>query len=175
MENTGITLNEEGKEAFQKGKFEKAAEFFQQAADAHNKAENPLDAAEALNNLSVTLVKLKRAEEALQAVEGTDKIFEEAGDLLRKGMALGNKAAALEALGNTDEAIALYEESIKLFHEIGEDEYKTAALQAISEIKLRQGQISSTAMDALDALVSNPKPNFLQRILKFFMRRFAKL
>ena len=175
MEDTAFQLNEQGKEAFQKGKYEKAIEFFKQAVDEYSKAEKQLDAAESLNNLSVALVKAKRPEEALKAVEGTDKLFEEAGDVLRQGMALGNQAAAIEALGDSDQAIALYEESVKLFHEIGEDDYKTASLQAISEIKLRKGQISGTAMDALDALISNPKPTLRQRILKFFMRRFAKL
>jgi tetratricopeptide (TPR) repeat protein len=175
MENTANTLNEKGIAAFQESNYDEAAKLFQQAADAHTKAENYLDAAEALNNLSVVLVKAKRAEEALNAVEGTEKIFEDAGDLKRKAMALGNKAAALQELGKTDEAISLYNESIDIFHDLGEDDLKTASLQAISEIKLRKGQMTGTALDAIDALISNPNPTLLQKILKFFFRRFAKL
>ena len=95
MENKAIAINDQGKEAFQQGNFEKAVALFEQAAEAHHKAENPLDAAEALNNLSVALLQLERAEEALQAADGTDRIFEEEGDVLRQAMALGNQAAAL--------------------------------------------------------------------------------
>lgn len=175
MEHTASQLSEQGINAFQSRSYEEAADLFQQAADAYQKDDKPLDAAEALNNLSVVLVKLKRAEEALAAVDGTEKLFEEAGDIKRRAMALGNKAAALEKLGNTKEAIALYEEAVKLFHEIGEEDMKTAALQAISDIKLLKGNFSGTALDAVDALISNPNPNFMQKILKFILRRFAKL
>ncbi len=175
MENTASQLNERGKEAFHAERFEEAAQYFQQAADAYQKDNAELDAAEALNNLSVVFVKLNRGEDALKAVEGTENIFDKANDITRKGMALGNKAAALEIMGKTDEAIPLYEECVKLLHEAGEDEMKTIVLQTLSELKLRKGQISGTAIDAIDALLSNPKPTLKQKILKFFFRRFAKL
>lgn len=175
MENTAHTLNQKGIEAFQAGQYADAADFLQQAAEAHAQDNNHLDAAESLNNLSVVLVKAKRAEEALKAVDGTEKIFEDAGDIKRKGMALGNKAAALEALGKSDEAITLYNEAVDIFHELGEDDLKTSVLQSISELRLRKGQVTSTAMDTIDALVSNPNPNLLQKILKFFFKRIAKL
>lgn len=175
MENTGNTLDEQGKAAFGKGSYEKASQLFQQAADAYHNENNPLLAAEALNNLSVALVQSNRAEEALAAVDGTEKLFEEAGDMKRHAMALGNKAAALQALGKTDEAIELYETAVKLFHELGEDDLKTHVLQAISEIDLRRGKLTSTALNTADALLSNPNPTLKQKILKFFMKRFAKL
>lgn len=175
MENKASPLNEKGIVAFQAGNYDEAAELFQQAANAYTEAEEHLNAAEALNNLSVVLVKAQRPKEALQAVEGTDKIFEEACDLKRKGMALGNKAAALEGLGKKEEAIELYNESVKIFNDLGEDDLKTASLQAISEIRLRKGQMAGTAMDAIDALISNPNPTLLQKFLKFIFRRFANL
>lgn len=175
MENTASTLSQQGMTAFAAEKFEDAADFFQKAADAYQQNEQSLEAAEARNNLSVALVKLKRGKDALQAVEGTEAIFEAANDVKRKAMAMGNKAAALEILGKTDEAIPLYEETAKLLHELGEDEMKTIVLQTLSELRLRKGQISGTAIDAIDALISNPKPSLKQKILKFVFRRFAKL
>lgn len=175
MNTSAASLNEKGIQAFQKKNYNQACEYFQKAADAYQNEDKPLDAAEALNNLSVALVKDKRAEEAVKVVQGTEILFEEAGDLKRKGMALGNQAAALEALGKNAEAIELYEEAVKIFHELDEDDLKTASLQAISEIKLRKGQLSGTALDAIDALVSNPNPTLRQKILKFIFRRFAKL
>ncbi len=170
MENTALAINEEGKDAFQKGDFEKAISLFQQAADAHLKAENPLDAAEAQNNLSVALLQVDRAEESLKAAEGTDKIFEEAGDVLRQAMALGNQASALDALGKAEEAIALYQQSVQLFDQIGEADLKATVLKSIAAIKLRKGKIQDSAIDMLDSLGATPKPTFFQRILKFFLR-----
>ena len=175
MKNTGSTLDEQGKKAFREGNYENASQLFQQAADAYRIEENHLLAAESLNNLSVALVKANRPAEALEAVGATEKIFEEVGDMKRHAMALGNKAAALEALGKTDEAIELYETAVKIFHDLGEDDLKTFAIQAISEINLRKGKITNTAINALDALISNPNPTLKQKILKFFFRRFAKL
>ncbi len=170
MENTALAINEEGKEAFQNGDFEKAISLFQQAAEAHLKEENPLDAAEAQNNLSVALLQVDRAEESLKAAEGTDKIFEEAGDILRQAMALGNQASALDALGKAEEAIALYQQSVQLFDQIGEADLKATVLKSIAAIKLRKGKIQDSAIDMLDSLGATPKPTFFQRILKFFLR-----
>ena len=175
MENTAIALNDQGKEAFQKGNYEKAIAFFEQAAAAHIKAENPLDAAEAKNNLSVVLLQLDRAKEALEAAEGSDKIFEEAGDILRQAMALGNQAAALAELGNKEEALALYEHSIKLFDQVeGAGEYRAEVSKAIAAIKLSKGNLQDTAINMLDSLGSTPKPTVFQRILKFLLRIFVR-
>jgi len=174
MQNTAITLNDQGKDAFQEGDFEKAISLFQQVADAHLKADNPLDAADAKNNLSVALLQMNRAKESLAAAEGTDKIFEEAGDALRQAMALGNQAAALSELGSKEEALALYEQSVKLFDEVDAREYKAEVLKAIAAIKLSKGKFQDTAMDMLDSLGTTPKPTFLQRILKFLLRIFVR-
>lgn len=174
MQNTAIALNDQGKDAFQQGNFEKAISLFQQVADAHLKADNPLDAAEAKNNLSVALLQMDRAKESLAAAEGTDKIFEEAGDTLRQGMALGNQAAALSELGSKEEALALYERSIKLFDMVDAKEYKAEVLKSIAAIKLSKGQFQDTAMNMLDSLGSTPKPTFFQRIIKFFLRIFVR-
>ena len=170
MENTALALNNQGKDAFQKGDFEKAISLFQQAVDAHLKAENPLEAAEAQNNLSVALLQAERAEESLQAAAGTDNIFKEAGDILRQAMALGNQAAALDTLGKTEEALSLYQEAVKLFDEVGEDDLKAIVLKSIAGIKLRKGKVQDSAMDMLDSLGATQKPTFFQRILKFFLR-----
>ncbi len=87
---------EEGKSAFESGRYEVAAGLFRSAMQDYAAREDALNAAEQNNNLSVTLLKMGRAQEALDTVMGTDKVFEAAHDTRRQGMALNNQAAALE-------------------------------------------------------------------------------
>src|SRR5512140_2944108 len=91
-------LSEDGKQAFQAGEYEPAAQKFEAAADGYASLNDKVNAAEMKNNLSVTLLKLGRCQAALDAVLGTDQVFARASDVRREGMAWGNQAAALEEL-----------------------------------------------------------------------------
>ncbi len=163
-------LAEQGKQAFSAGKFAQAAEFFSQAATAYSAANDRLSAAEMKNNLCVALSKMEKAQEALQAVAGTDKVFEEAGDIRRQGMALGNQAEALESLGRLDEALAAYERSASLLAEAGENELRSIVLQSIAALKLRRSKIMDAALSMIGSVETTPKPNLLQRLVRFFLR-----
>src|SRR5512140_1642332 len=96
-------LAERGKRAFADKKFEEAAEYFKQAAEGFTQGRAGTLAAEMKNNLSVALLQAGSAQEALDAVLGTDEIFAGANDIKRQAMALGNQAAALEALKRNNE------------------------------------------------------------------------
>ncbi len=170
MENTAIELSQKGKKAFEKGDFESAIQIFSDSAEAYLKEENFLDAAEANNNLSVALLQIEKAKEALDAAKGTDLIFAAAEDRFRQAMALGNQAAALAELGDTDEALALYRKSATLFGEIGESDYQETVLKAIAAIELKNGKLQDTAYTMLESLGSVKKPNLFQRFLKFILR-----
>src|SRR5512143_3001044 len=91
-------LGDEGKQAFEAGQYEPAAQKFQEAADGYASLNDKVNAAEMKNNLSVTLLKMGRGQAALDAVLGTEQVFARANDVRREGMAFGNQAAALEAL-----------------------------------------------------------------------------
>ena len=99
-----LTLAEDGKKEYGKGNYKAAAGLFSQAAQAYASTGNVLDAAEMRNNESVALLQAGNAGEALQAVEGTEQVFLQAGDLKRQGIAIGNRAAALEGLKKWKEA-----------------------------------------------------------------------
>ena len=170
METTAITLSESGKKSFAKGDFETAIASFSEAIKSYTQEENLLDAAEAQNNLSVALLQIERAEEALEAAKGTDITFAEADDPLRQAMALGNQAAALNELGRQDEALTLYRKSAALFGEIGEGDYQEIVLKSIAAIELRNGKLHDTAQTMLDSLGAVKKPNLFQRFLKFLLR-----
>ena len=74
------TLAEQGKQEYAKGAFGVAADLFSQAAQAYGSVQDELNAAEMKNNQSVALLKAGKAEDALRATDGTEAIFQKAGD-----------------------------------------------------------------------------------------------
>ena len=163
-------FEEEGKRAFAAGQYAQAVHAFEQASQGYTLANDGLHAAEMQNNLSVALLHANRPQEALAAVTGADKIFEDAQDVKRQAMSLGNQAAALDALKRTEEAIQLYERAAALFGQIGEGDLRSMVLKSAAAIRLKQGKLNETALNMLGSLGAVEKPNFFQRILKFFLR-----
>ena len=163
-------LAEQGKQEYGKGAFLFAANKFSQAAQAYYDIQDELNAAEMKNNESVALVKAGKAQAALQATEGTEEIFQKAGDLKRQGIAIANRAAALEGLKKLNEAVAEYNRAAVIFEQLGEGDMHSIVRKASAEIFLKRGYIGNTQMDVFDSLRLVEKPTFSQRILKFLMR-----
>jgi tetratricopeptide (TPR) repeat protein len=145
-----IELAEEGKKAYQQGKYYEAATAFQASAKGYEAADDQLNAAEMLNNCSVALLKGKDPETALQAVEGTEQVFATAGDKKRQAMTIGNRAAVLEALKRYDEALLEYDRAAVLFKEIGEQELRVPIMKSIAALQLRTGK-SLESLASFDA------------------------
>ena len=167
---TPITLAEDGKKEYEKGKFLTAADLFLQAAQAYTAARDELNAAEMLNNQSVALLQAGKAKEALQATEGTEEVFQKAGDIKRQGIAVSNRAAALEGLKKWKEALAEYDRAAALFEQIGEGDMHSMVRKAAANINLKRGHLGDSQMDVYDSLRLVEKPTFSQRILKFLMK-----
>jgi tetratricopeptide (TPR) repeat protein len=163
-------LAEQAKQEYAREQFRGAADLFSQAAQAYGNAQDELNAAEMKNNQSVALLKAGKAEEALRATDGTEEIFQKAGDLKRQGIAVANRAAALEGLKKLSEAMAEYNRAADIFEQAGEGDMHSVVRKATAEIFLKRGYISNTQMDVLDSLRLVEKPTFTQRILKFMMR-----
>ena len=163
-------LADQGKKEYEKGNHRAAANFFLQAAQAFDSADDRLNAAEMRNNQSVALLQAGRAGEALQATEGTEAIFEQADDLKRKGIAVSNRAAALEGLKRWDEALAEYERAAAILEEAGEGDMHSMVRKASANIHIKRGHLTGTQMDIYDSLRLVEKPSFTQRLMKFLMR-----
>lgn len=160
-------LAEEGKRAFEKRQFERAAALFREAAEGFTIARSELLAAEMKNNQSVALLQAGKAREALDAALGTDQVFAGANDVKRQAMALANQAAALEALKRAEEAIGLYERSAELCSQAGEGDMRAMVMKSAAALKLKTGKISEAAFKMLGVLEAKQKPSFFERILKF--------
>lgn len=167
---TPLTLAEDGKKEYEKGKFLSAADLFLQAAQAYTSAKDDVKAAEMRNNQSVALLQAGKAREALQATEGTEQIFQNAGDLKRQATAISNRAAALEGLKKWKEALAEYERAAVLFEQIGEGDMHSMVRKAAANVNLKRGHLTDSQLDVYDSLRLVEKPTFSQRILKFLMR-----
>ena len=156
-------LVEQGKQAFTDKKFDQAASAFSEAASVYEAQDDPLNAAEMKNNLSVALLQAGKAKEAYKAASGTEEIFAQAGDIKRQAMAFGNQASALEALKKLDQALEAYERSAALFAEAGETEMRSIVLQSAAAIKLKRGKMVDSALSMIGSVEFTQKPNLLQR------------
>lgn len=165
-----ITLADQGKQTYEKGSYLAAADLFLQAAQAYAAAQDELNAAEMKNNQSVALLQAGKAKEALQATDGTEQVFEKAGDVKRQGIAVSNRAAALEGLKKWNEALAEYDRAASLFEQVGEGDMHSMVRKAAAGVNLKRGHLSDSQMDVYDSLRLVKKPTLLQRIMKFLVR-----
>ena len=164
------TIAETGKQEYEKGNYLAAADWFLQAAQAYASSQDELKAAEMKNNQSVALLQAGKAKEAFQATDGTEHVFEQAGDRKRQGIAISNRAAALEGMRNWNEALAEYDRAAKLFEEISEGDMHSVVRKAAAEINLKRGRFGDSQMDVFDSLRLVKKPTLTQRIMKFLIR-----
>lgn len=165
-----ISLADQGKQEYEKGNYAAAAGMFSQAAQAYTAAKDELNAAEMKNNQSVALLQAGKAKEALQATDGTEDIFQQAGDVRRQGIAVANRAAALEGLKKWKEALAEYERAASLLEQVGEGDMHSLVRKSAANLNLKLGRVTASQMDVLDSLRLAEKPTLTQRILKFLLR-----
>jgi tetratricopeptide (TPR) repeat protein len=165
-----LTLAEQGKQEYEQGAYLAAAEMFLKAAQTYASAKDELNAAEMKNNQSVALLQAGKAKEALQATEGTEAIFQRAGDIKRQGVAVSNRAAALEGMRKWKEALAEYDRAASLFEQVGEGDMHSIVRKAAANINLKRGRIVDSQMDVYDSLRLVEKPTLTQRFMKFLMR-----
>ena len=165
-----ISLVDKAKQEYEKGNFSVAATMFSQAAQAYSAARDELNAAEMKNNQSVALLQAGKAKEALQATDGTEAIFQQAGDVKRQGVAVANRAAALEGMKKFKEALEEYDRAAALLEQAGEGDMHSMVRKAAANLNLKLGRVTDSQMDVLDSLRLAEKPTLTQRIMKFLLR-----
>ena len=167
---TIVALVDKGKKEYAQGNYLAAADVFSQAAQAYSSLQDELNAAEMKNNQSVALLQAGKAKDALQAVEGSEDIFQKAGDIKRQGIAVSNRAAALEGLKQWNEALQEYDRAASLFEQVGEGDMHSMVRKTAANLHLKRGNVTDSQMDVFDSLRLVEKPSLAQRIMKFFIR-----
>jgi tetratricopeptide (TPR) repeat protein len=174
MENvkTPEQLAEEGKRYYQQGNFPKAAESFVLAAQGYAVQDNALMVAEMKNNQCVVLLQIRKLDEALEVVTGTETVFAEAGDHRRQGIALANRATVVDALGRWKEAVLIYRQAADALQQAGEEDMRADTLKSLSQMYMKHGRFTDAVIAMQEGLmgIKNPSPRqkFLKKLL--FMR-----
>lgn len=165
-----ISLADKAKQEYEKGNYSAAATMFSQAAQAYSAAKDELNAAEMKNNQSVALLQAGKAQEAFQATDGTETVFQQAGDVKRQGIAIANRAAALEGMKKFKEALAEYDRAASILEQAGEGDMHSMVRKAAANLNLKLGRVTDSQMDVLDSLRLAEKTTLTQRIMKFLLR-----
>jgi len=174
-ENKTPLFEEGAKDLYRAGKFQRAAEGFSQAAAFYLDKGEKLLAAEMRNNQSVALLKSKKPRLALEAVQGTDQVFLEAGDLLKQGMALANQATALQEMGEKQKAIDDFNRAAEIFKISGEKEMYLQTKQSLSALKMKTRNVIGALISMQEGLDELEKPNLRQKLLRSLLRIPQKL
>ena len=162
-------MADQAQSTYQAGDFFSAAKAFAIAAAAYADMGDELMSAEMQNNRSVALLRAKQAQAALEAAQGTEKIFEKAGDSRRQGIALANQASALGALKRFKDAIEYYEKAGVVLDKANENDLRVEVMQLLSALYLRHFKFyeAIVALQSGLAGVKNPTPKqrFMKKIL----------
>jgi tetratricopeptide (TPR) repeat protein len=159
-------LAKEGKSAYQRRDYPAAASAFEAARLGYQTMGDELNAAEMANNCSVAYLQAGDGQAALDAVEGSETIFAQAGDLRRQGMALGNRGAALEALERSEEAIVVYQQAAEILQQAGEDQLRAQVMQSLSMLQLQMGRQLQALASMQNGIEGVERPNASQKMLK---------
>ena len=168
-------LKEQGLAFFRQEQLPEAAERFAQAASAFDAQGEPLQAAEAKNNLCVVRLAQQDWEGALAAVAGTPEVFAPAGDRLRQAQAIANLANAHDGAGQVGPAAEFYEQAIELFTELGETETRAACWKALSGVQLKQDKKFQAMASMQAGLKLAPKLSAREKTLKGLLDQAFKL
>jgi tetratricopeptide (TPR) repeat protein len=162
-------LADQAKRSYQDGDYLPAAQAFADAATAYSGTGDALMSAEMQNNRSVTLLRANQAQAAFEAAQGTEKVFEQAGDFRRQGMALANQASALQALKRFNDAVDDYKKAGDALEKADEGELRVEVMQLLSMLYLRRFKFYEAVIALQSGLagVKNPTPKqrFMKKIL----------
>lgn len=159
-------LAKEGQAAYQRREYLAAARAFEAAQRGYLAMGDALNAAEMANNCSVAYLQAGDGTAALAAVEGSEAVFAQAGDLRRQGMALGNRGAALEALERSEEAIAAYQQAADILLQAGEDQLRAQVMQSLSMLQFQMGRQLQALASMQSGLEEVKHPSVKQKMIQ---------
>jgi tetratricopeptide (TPR) repeat protein len=159
-------ITDKAKQIYQAGEYIEAGQLFGEAAAAYAQSGDLLMSAEMKNNQSVAILLSGDAQAALEAVEGTEKIFADAMDFRRQGMALANQASALEALKRVPEAMDYYKKAGQALENAQEGDLRAEVMQLLAVLYLRRFKFYDAVITLQSGLAGVKNPTTKQRIMK---------
>lgn len=166
--NTAKKLHEEGIKLFRKGQHDAALKRLHEALESVEA--NSRQMGEIFNDIGVIQIQLEDSSAADEALTNAMTCFTKLDD--EKGLAqtLGNRAALYEAEGMFEESVEAYKEAAKMLEEIGEPDMAMYAWQAVSKLRMKQGQYIA-AIGAYEEGVENmPAHSFKRKVLSKLLR-----
>jgi tetratricopeptide (TPR) repeat protein len=169
-------LHEEGVALFRQGNLEVAVQKLNDALQEAN--DGSRRQAEVYNDLGVAHSQLKDYAAAHQALDKAMDQFTALEDKKGQAQTLGNRAAVYEAEDLLDEAVDHYDhykESATMLEEVGENDMAMYVWQAVSRLRMKQGQYIA-AIGAYEEGVENmPKSSFKRKVIEQILKAPGKL
>lgn len=167
MASNSHKLHQEGVKLFRAGKYEAALSKFQAALDGES---DPKHLAEIYNDVGVAHKELEDYPAAYLALNEAMTRFTQLDDKKGQAQTLGNRAAVYEAEGLAEEAVETYKQSAAIFEELGESEMAMYVWQAVSRLRMKQGQYIA-AIGAYEEGVDNmPQSSFKAKIMRQLLK-----
>jgi len=159
-------MADQAKKTYKAGDYLQAAQEFSGAASLYAGTGDTLMSAEMKNNQSVALLLAGEAQAALDAVDGTEKVFGDSEDFRRQGMALANQATALQALKRLKDSMEYFQRSAVALEKAGEGDLRADVMQQLAMLHLRRFKFYDAILTLQSGLAGVKNPNFKQRLMK---------
>ena len=168
MADISHKLHQEGVKLFRSNNYEAALHKFEEALS--REAGNDQHIAEIYNDIGVTYKELEDYPAAYAALNEAMDRFTTLEDKKGQAQTLGNRASVYEAEGSLDEAIETYKQAAAMLEEVGEGEMAMYVWQAVSRLRMKQGQYIA-AIGAYEEGVDNmPEKSFKRKILRQILK-----
>lgn len=161
-------LHEEGVALFRKGKPAAALEKFEQALSSAG--DDTRRAAEVYNDMGVAYKQLENYAAAHQALDEAMSRFTALEDIKGQAQTWGNRAAVYQAEGKVDEAIETYKKSAGMLEEAGESEMAMYVWQAVSRLRMKQGEYIAAIGAYEEGIENMPEGSFKRRVLQQILK-----
>jgi len=160
---------------FQKGEYDTAIKFFEQAHAAYRAEGDKGMAAEMQNNLGVIYRAQKNYPAALDRIKSALIEFRETHDTTRVAQALGNLGSVYLEMGDLSRAADSLNESLTFFDPQKDKVMRSEVLRVLGEVRLKQGKYMEGLMDYEAGLRDVEKPTTQQRWLKKLLEKPLKM
>ncbi len=161
-------LHEQGVKLFRQGSFQAAWQKLNEALGAATTDKKR--SAEIYNDLGVTYKQLEDYEAAHKALDEAMTRFIELTDKKGQAQTIGNRATIYEAEDKIEKAVEYYKQAATMLEEVGEAESAMYVWQAVSRLRMKQGQYIA-AIGAYEEGIDNmPEGSFKRKVLQKILK-----